>query len=139
MFYKKWPSYLILSVGILLSGCASMFSGSNQAITIKVVDDAGHLLEGVQCALHNSSGESYFISSNPKQLVVKRDSGIFSVDCKKSGYKKVNVMVGDSFNKVTLLNVFFWPGFLVDAATGSYKKYPSHYVVVMERADGSAK
>lgn len=44
-------------------------------------------------------------------------------------------MVGGSFNGVALLNVSWLPGFAVDAVTGAYKKYPSHYVVVMEESD----
>lgn len=41
-------------------------------------------------------------------------------------------MVGESFNKVVLLNLLWLPGFVVDTVTGAYKQYPSHYVVTME-------
>ncbi|WP_410542807.1 hypothetical protein [Wolbachia endosymbiont of Tetranychus urticae] len=54
---------------------------------------------------------------------------------KKEDYKKLNVMVGESFNSVTLLNLLWLPGFAVDAITGAYKQYPSHYVVNMTKSD----
>ncbi|AIL65251.1 hypothetical protein NOVO_04345 [Rickettsiales bacterium Ac37b] len=31
-----------------------------------------------------------------------------------------------------LVNVLFWPGFIVDAATGAVHKAPSHITVFME-------
>ncbi|XVN44021.1 MAG: hypothetical protein RCG16_08350 [Rickettsia hoogstraalii] len=57
----------------------------------------------------------------------------------KEGYKQLNIAVGDNFNSVTLINVLFWPGFIVDALSGSYKKYPSHYLVAMENIAPCAK
>ncbi len=43
-------------------------------------------------------------------------------------------MVGESFNKVVLLNLLWLPGFVIDTVTGAYKQYPSHYVVTMEES-----
>jgi hypothetical protein len=72
--------------------------------------------------------------SNPGSAIVSRSNGSLQVNCKKEGYIQLNTAVGDSFNSTTLVNVLFWPGFIVDAVTGAYKKYPSHYVVSMEKA-----
>lgn len=49
-------------------------------------------------------------------------------------YKQLNMMVGESFNRATLLNILWLPGFAIDAVTGAYKQYPSHYVVTMEES-----
>lgn len=62
-----------------------------------------------------------------------RTSGGIQVQCRKDGYRQLNTAVGDDFNAVTLVNVLFWPGFIVDAVSGSYTKYPSHYLVSMEK------
>jgi hypothetical protein len=136
MFYKLLHFCLILSTTILLNGCfATIFSGSIQEIKIKVLDGKGGLVEGVQCSIHNPSGASIFLPSNPGKVIVQRGSGLLSIDCKKAGYRKSDVMVGESFNKVALFNILWLPGFAVDAVTGAYKKYPSHYLVIMEKSD----
>lgn len=129
---------LILSITTLLTGCfATVFSGSTQKMQMKVIDSKGDLVEGVRCVVRAPSGASYFLPSNPGTVVVQRGSGLLSVDCKKAGYGQLDVMIGESFNNVTLFNLvppFFPTGFIVDAVTGAYKKYPSHYVVTMEKS-----
>ncbi|WP_224721426.1 hypothetical protein [Candidatus Wolbachia massiliensis] len=102
----------------------------------KVVDDEGNLMEKVKCVVYDPSGMSHSLISNPGVVVIQRGSGSLFVDCKKAGYKQLNLMVGESFNKVVLLNLLWLPGFVIDTVTGAYKQYPSHYVVTME-ASGS--
>ncbi|WP_353277448.1 hypothetical protein [Wolbachia endosymbiont (group A) of Agelastica alni] len=127
---------LILSITVLLAGCfATMFSGSTQAIQMKVVDDNGDLIEKVRCVVHDPSGMSHSITSNPEAVVIQRGLGLLSIDCKKAGYEQLHVMVGESFNKATLLNLLWLPGFATYAVTGTYKQYPSHYVITMEKSD----
>ncbi|VVC31146.1 Hypothetical protein CINCED_3A013156 [Cinara cedri] len=104
---------------------------------MQVVDSQGDLLEGVKCIVSlPASGVRYSLASNPGQVAVQRGSGTVSINCKKSGYEQSDVMVGEDFNKVTLLNVVWLPGFAVDAITGAYKQYPSHYIITM-RESGS--
>jgi hypothetical protein len=45
----------------------------------------------------------------------------------------VNFGVGDSFNSVTLINILFWPGFIVDGVSGATHEYPSHISVYMKK------
>ncbi|WP_168464816.1 hypothetical protein [Wolbachia endosymbiont of Ctenocephalides felis wCfeT] len=136
MSFKLRNVCLVLSVTILLTGCfATIFSGSTQGIKVKVTDDEGNLIQGVRCVIQSASGASNFLTSNPGVVIVQRGSGPLSADCQKSGYKQLHTMVGDSFNGITLLNMLWLPGFAIDAVTGAYKKYPSHYVVVMEKSD----
>jgi len=75
----------------------------------------------------------YVTHSNPATVMVNRGHGTINIDCSKPGYTQLNFAVGNSFNAVTIVNVLFWPGFIVDAASGSMKKYPSHYVVSMKK------
>ena len=83
--------------------------------------------------MYDGSGASHVISSNPGQATVSKARGSIRIDCKKSGYTQLNMAVGESFNAVTVVNVLFWPGFIVDAMTGAYKDLPSHYVVSMKK------
>jgi len=59
--------------------------------------------------------------------------GSVQVNCVKEGYRQLDTSVGESFSGATALNVLFWPGLIVDAASGAYKKLPSHYVTSMEK------
>ncbi|WP_333022914.1 hypothetical protein [Wolbachia endosymbiont of Pentidionis agamae] len=93
------------------------------------------MIKGIHCIIQSPSGADYFLKSNPGTITVQRWSGLLSIDCKKSGYNRLDTMVEESFNTVTLLNIIWWPGFAVDAVTGAYKKYPSYYLVVMENSD----
>ncbi len=127
---------LMLSTIVLLTGCfATILSGSTQEIKMKVVDDNDNLVEKVKCVIRDPSETNHSLTSNPGTVVIHRGSGSLFVDCKKEDYKQLNVIVGESFNSVTLLNLLWLPGFAVDAITGAYKQYPSHYVVNMTKSD----
>lgn len=124
---------IITTVGgaLLLSSCATILSGTSQTLNVRVVDDNKELLDKVNCTVYDGGGGSYALTNNPGTVKVTRSGGSITVNCVKKGYKQLNTSVGDSFNAVTIANVLFWPGFIVDAASGSYKKYPSHYEVQM--------
>ncbi|WP_218459933.1 hypothetical protein [Rickettsia sp. TH2014] len=137
---KLYKLVTILMSTIILSGCATIFSGTTQDIHGKVIDNKNNAtLENVICTVSDGTGGSYALQNNPGIVKVRRTSGAVLVDCKKEGYKQLNIAVGDNFNSVTLINVLFWPGFIVDALSGSYKKYPSHYLVAMENIAPCAK
>ena len=125
-------SIFILSF-LLLSGCATIFSGTTQSINIKVIDNNNNLVDSPACLVSDPSGASNTLNSNPGVITVSRGHGVIGIFCKKDGYNQQHVSIGDSFNAVTLIDIIFWPSFFVDAATGAYKKYPSHYVVSMEK------
>lgn len=119
---------------LALTSCATVFSGTTQSINIKAVDArTNEPLSDCFCAITDGQGVNYHVSGNPGIAIVNRGNGVLNVNCKKAGFKQTNVGVGDSFNAVTLVNILFWPGAIVDFASGAYKKYPSHYLVMMEK------
>lgn len=118
---------------IALTGCATIFSGTTQDINVKVVDKNQQEIPGAICEIKDGSGASYTLPSNPGIIKVSKANGSVTINCSKAGYKQSNTLVGDSFNAVTLVNVLFWPGFIVDAVSGAYKKLPTHYVVTMDK------
>lgn len=121
-------------VVISLAGCATVLSGTSQTIHIQVVDEANQrVLSNATCSVADGNGSIYSITSNPTAIVVGKGNGPIRINCRRPGYRQTNMAVGDSFNAVTIVNVLFWPGFIVDAVTGAYKKYPSHYVVNMHK------
>ncbi len=128
-------SILVTSI-LLISGCATVFSGTNQTVNVQAIDSENNsVLEKCKCIVIDSNGGQHPLTSNPGIVSVPRGNGGLLVNCKKDGYKQLNMSVGDSFNVLTVVNVLFWPGFIVDAASGSYKKYPSHYLVTMEKIE----
>ena len=127
--------FILVATMLAVSGCATVFSGTSQTIHVKAVDSATNdVLNGVSCTVTDGSGGTYAVAGNPGDVSVSKSTGGgLRVDCRKAGYRQLNTSVGDSFNAVTLVNVLFWPGFIVDGMSGAYKKYPSYYVVSMEK------
>lgn len=124
----------IILVAFMLAGCATILSGTTQTINVKIVDAANQAdLSGVICTVVDGNGNSNAIVSNPAVIRVSKGDGGLVIHCKKSGYRQLNMSVGDSFNALTVVNVLFWPGFIIDAASGAYRKYPSHYMITMEK------
>lgn len=120
---------------VILSGCATVFSGTSQNITLQAINaDNNELLEGVTCTIRDGNGMLYILHSNPGSVEVKKGQGALTPVCKKKGYTQLSYGVGDSFDALTIVNVLFWPGFIVDAVTGSMQKYPSHIMVTMKRS-----
>lgn len=126
----------LLIIGLVgLTGCATIFTSSTQKLNIQIIEvGSGALVSDCHCIVSDGIGGQVTLSSNPGYVIMNRGGNI-QVTCNKVGYRQVDTLVGNSFSGATLVNILFWPGFLVDAATGAYKKYPSHYVVKMERLD----
>ena len=137
MLIKKILNYLMVSTIIIsTAGCATIFSGSTQTINVKAVDSSnGQALNNVSCNVIDGTGSMYHVSSNPGQITISKARGNITINCTKENFTQLNTAVGDSFNSVTLVNILFWPGFIVDALTGAYKELPSHFVVSMKKVD----
>lgn len=124
----------LLTAALLTSGCATIFSGTTQTISVQAVDQGTNQpLTDISCTIADSKGMIYPVAGNPGSILVTKGNGALIPTCKKAGYVQTSFGVGDSFNGVTFVNVLFWPGFLVDAATGATSKYPSHIKIVMEK------
>lgn len=116
-----------------LAGCATVFTGTTQRIDVQAVDTATHHpIAGARCTVTDGQGSELVVDSNPGSVIVTKGKGSLNVRCTRAGYVQKQVGVGQSFNAWTIVNVLFWPGVLVDAATGAIQKYPSHITVLME-------
>lgn len=128
----KLKSFVTALLIMTLTGCATIFSGTSQTINVKVVDATTQVpLQNVSCVVSDGNN-SYTMAGNPSAINISK-GGHVVINCSKPGYRQLNMAVGDSFNAVTIVNVLFWPGFIVDAVSGAYKKYPSHYLINMQR------
>lgn len=124
---------LFLSL-LALSGCATIFTGSTSNVQLRVVDaDTSELLKDVHCSITDNDGTVFLVSGNPGSVIVNKGKGVLHVDCKKPGYTQQNMGISQNINGVTFVNVLFWPGFIVDAVSGSMHKYPAHATIQMKQ------
>ena len=104
---------LVLSaLAVSLSGCATIFTGSTDNLTFKSIPD------GAKVEVNGNS-----IGRTPISSPIKRSLTPPQVQLKLDGYESKNITLQNGFNGVSILNIFFWPGFIVDAATGTLMKY----------------
>lgn len=132
MFRKILITFCLSSI-LLLSGCATIFSGSTQNIRVQALDSRDNqLIPGAVCTITDGKGRTYPISTNPGSALVSKGQGALSVHCLKKGFRQTQIGVGQNISGWTVANVLFWPGFIVDAASGAIQKYPDAITVMME-------
>ena len=109
-----------ICIGLLaFSGCATLFTKDSQQITFNSKPTGVHIRVGpyeckTPCSLLIPKGKSYSIESTYK------------------GQKKV-VPLTQKMQGATLINVLFWPGFVVDSMTDKIEKYePTDYMFHFE-------
>ncbi len=124
----------LTAIALGLSGCATIMSGSTQAINVQAIDSQTHqVIPGATCTLFDGEGRAYPVTGNPGAIVATRGKGSLQVKCRARGYHQSQTGVGQSFNAWIIANVLFWPGIIVDACTGATQKYPSHITVLMSK------
>gem|GEM_PF-860215 len=125
----------LLFVGLsflILTSCATIVSGTSQVVHVQVVDSKTHkLIHGAKCNITDPKGVIYLVNTNPGSVSIPKVYGNLTINCKATGYYQQQIGLGSSFNAWTLGDILFWPGAIVDMATGAAKKYPSHITVLM--------
>lgn len=118
---------LALSIATLLTGCASIISGTSQAVTIDSnVQGATVAIEG------NVVGQTPFSGKIPR----KRESVAL---VSKPGYVAQSVVLTTSFNPVAILSIV-WDYSTTDCLTGACWEYaPSTYYVNLRPATSSVE
>ncbi len=135
---KKYMRVLnLISLGILsisISNCASIVSGTTQTIYIQALDkNTFGRVPNASCLVKDSKGGSYPVYGNPSSIVISKSRGALYTECTAPGYHQIAVGTGENFDAWTIGNIFFWPGIIVDAATGAIQKYPDHVTVIMSK------
>ena len=95
----------------IFSGCASV-AGDNSKIVHVSSKPAG-----AKVYVNNVP-----MGTTPTQIAVNNTWSPTLVTFKKKGYEDTNAQVNTAFQPVGILNIFFWPGFIVDAASGNMMK-----------------
>jgi hypothetical protein len=108
----------VIATCLLLNGCATMFGTANR--TVNVSSDPS----GAQVSLNGQP-----IGVTPTQVQLASVQGNY-IQIQKPGYQAVNTPIATSFQGVGWLNILFWPGFIVDAATGDMMKITNPTITV---------
>jgi len=125
----------ILGILALLEGitaCSTMFGDNTRQLTVKSQPaGAGIYVDGVR---HGTTPATITLPSHIYSGKV--------ISVKKYGHIEQSATINPKFQPVGLWNILFWPGFVVDAATGNMVKVdPNNLEVSMnlERAPSTSK
>lgn len=104
--------FALASVLLLTTSCATVFTGQRETVLIKS-NPSGALIEvnGVERG------------TTPANIELKKGFNGQVITLSKEGYKKHDFTLSTTFNMVSIVNVLFLPGFIVDAATGAMMKF----------------
>ncbi len=113
----------------LLSGCASIVSGTSQHVYVETPP-----VKGAVCSLKNDKG-SWYIPSTPGSAVVHKSTHPLFINCKKKGYKTAYQNYQSSTKGIIAGNIIFGGviGAGIDAADGAAFDYPPSMIVPMKR------
>ncbi|SHG16448.1 PEGA domain-containing protein [Pedobacter caeni] len=126
---KKILSVSALSLTLLFSGCATIFTGSKQTVQINSVPPGADIeVDGL------SSGVT------PAPVRLKKGFTGQTVTLKKAGFETKTFQPATTFNAVSVINLLFIIGWGIDAATGAMMKYdPKVYEMKLEPSKESSK
>ncbi|WP_145984500.1 putative periplasmic lipoprotein [Zymobacter palmae] len=95
---------------LLLNGCATVFGPSQDTITVSTQDnDTKVFVDGL------------YMGNGTVTYPVPRGKSV-TLSAEKKGCSPRVLQTGKSVVGLTFINILFWPGFIVDAATGSIMK-----------------
>ena len=103
---------LLTCLTLTSAGCATIFSGSHDPITFNSIP------EGAVVEINGAR-----VGKTPVTIPIKRSITPPQVRLKLADHEPQAILLQNTFNAVALLDILFWPGFIVDAATGSLMKY----------------
>ena len=115
---------LVLFAVLLAPGCATLFSGTSDQVTINSEPEGARILiDGIDQG------------TTPATISVKRPGfDDTQVTLRLDGYRDRVFSLQTEFNTVSILNVLVWPGFIVDFLTGAITKIdPTTYDIRLDR------
>jgi hypothetical protein len=128
-------TYTALAVFVLcLSGCASIFKGSTQAVTFRSEPESAAL------SITNRAGEAIHVGTTPATITLKRGAGyfqseIYKVVMKKEGFADKELTITSTVSGWYIGNLLFGGllGLLiVDPATGGMYVFPDSVTGTLE-------
>jgi uncharacterized protein YceK len=131
LFY--FPFFTFVVALLMLSGCASIVSGTNQSLLISTPG-----CPGASCDLSNDKG-NWSVPQTPGSVVVHRAYGDLSITCRK-GDETASTSVKSSTKGMAFGNILAGGGIGagVDIATGAAYDYPQSISIPMNCDPGQS-
>lgn len=124
------------AVALMLSiaGCATIMSGTQQPVTIRVAN-----ADGANCEGTDAGGYKYFWKDTPSTAMLYKGYGPVQVICKKKGYAPGVVAFSDEIAGAFFGNIILGGiiGGVVDGISGAAEKYPHTVELVMKPLEGA--
>jgi len=130
----------ILYFTLLFSGCATIESGTTQAIFVDTVNAPGASCKGI-----DNKGREYYWTNTPSSSWVHKGDGPLKITCEKAGFKETFFTVNEGTSGAILSNFSVGGiaggliGMLVDSASGAAQEYPSVVKFPMEPVDSASE
>tara|TARA_B110001454_G_C12618692_1_gene391910 strand:+ start:346 stop:852 length:507 start_codon:yes stop_codon:yes gene_type:complete len=120
---KRIVSIVIIVSTLLMTGCATIFTGTSDDIYINSNPSGAEIMIG-----------GLKVGKTPATLTIKRPGfNDKEVVLKLDGYERRTFILKKSFNSVAILNLAGILGWAIDFATGSIYKYePKSYEIDLE-------
>lgn len=118
---------LVVMAGIVVSGCATITTGSNQSITV-LTDPSG-----AECRLDRKGSAVAIINPTPGTVQVDKSKDTIAIRCRKEGFQDTAGTLSSEFQGMTFGNIIFGGiiGVAVDAGSGALNEYPSQVSIVL--------
>lgn len=131
--------YIILTAGLLVSGCASIVSGSTQSLSVETKSPDGKQVIGANCKMVNDKGT--WFTTTPGTVPVHRSYEDLTVSCSKDAFQAAILVVKSGTKAMAAGNILFGGiiGGGVDVATGAAYDYPDLISVQMSSITDSQK
>jgi len=129
-FLVRTAAAVAIIASSLLTGCASIVSGTTQLVTVEARNQ-GQLVNGATCKLQNAKGVFYVTS--PGTVSVHRSRDDLIVQCDKENIKPGLVSIKSSVKGMTFGNILVGGliGVAVDQSSGAAFDYPAAIMVLM--------
>lgn len=128
---------LAAALAVALSGCATLFNGQSQSITISSVP------EGAQVTVSNRAGQRVHVGETPVTLTLKRGAGyfkseVYTLSFSKPGYADERITISGSTSGWYFGNILIGGliGMLaVDPVTGAMYSLPKEVSATLQAHD----
>ncbi len=119
----------VLLCFLLLSGCATIVSGTTQSVSVTTAP-----VTGAMCSLTNPEG-TWYLPMTPSSVVIHKSASYLNIDCQKAGYYDGYARVKSHLRPMILGNAIVGGaiGVGVDAFDGAAFSYPTNIQVPMEQ------
>lgn len=102
-----------LALMLALSGCATLFGDNERTVAVNSNP------AGAKIFLNNQ-----YVGATPAVITINQLWSPNTLQIEKPGYTPAVQMIDGKFQPVGVLNILFWPGFIVDAISGDMMKVP---------------